>query len=100
MGPNAADDPSLDGSERLVAREGILHSTVGDEEVLLDPNSEVYYGLNPVGTYLWDQLQDPRSVGELIERTADEFDVSRSECRDDVREFLADLLESDLVERR
>ena len=99
MGTEAPED-GLDGSETLVAKANVLHSTVDDEEVLLDSDTGVYYGLNPVGRFLWHQLQEPRPVADLVERTASEFDVSRSECEEDVREFLTDLVESDLAERR
>jgi len=89
-GPSAA--------ERVVATDGVLVSEVDDEQVLLDTDAGTYYGLNAVGTVLWDALQEPRSVEELVALTAEEFDVSSAECRDDVQSFVTDLDEADLVE--
>jgi outer membrane protein assembly factor BamB len=84
--------------DRLVATDGVLVSEVDDEQVLLDTDAGTYYGLNAVGTVLWDALQEPRSVEELVALTAEEFDVSSAECRDDVRSFVTDLDEAGLVE--
>lgn len=77
----------------------VLVSDVDDEVVMLDRESDVYYGLNEVGAFIWEQLAEPRTVAELEESTAEAFDVSRSRCRKDVQEFLTDLLDADLIER-
>jgi hypothetical protein len=87
-------------SDVTIRRTGeVLVSEVDGEVVMLDRESDVYYGLNEVGAHIWEQLEEPRTVEELEGSTAETFDVSRVRCRDDVREFLGDLLESDLVER-
>jgi len=92
---DGAEPPPAD---RLVVTDGVLVSEVDDEQVLLDTDAETYYGLNAVGTYLWEALQEPRSVDELVAMTAEEFDVPTGECRDDVRSFVTDLDEAGLVE--
>ena len=91
--------PTLPDGGPLVRIDGVLDSSVDDERVVLDTDSEIYYGLNEVGAHLWEQLEKPRSVDELVTSTAEEFDVATSECREDVRSFLADLLDVGLVER-
>jgi hypothetical protein len=91
-------DRKLSQEAKLVRTNTVLDSSIEDEQVVLNTDSEMYYGLNPVGGFLWEQLEEPRTVMELVEVTAEEFDVASSECRADVRSFLVDLLEADLVE--
>jgi hypothetical protein len=94
------DDRTADTDDgRFVASEGVLSSEVDDEEVVLDTESGTYYGLNAVGRLLWEQLQEPCTVEELVDAVASEFDVGREECRADVDAFLTDLGEAGLVER-
>lgn len=90
-------DP-LSPGESIVATEACLASAVDDEQVILDTDTGTYYGLNPVGSYLWTLLEEAHTVEELVSKTATEFDVSKGECRTDVRSFLAEMHEAGLVE--
>jgi hypothetical protein len=99
MAGDSDDEDGLHDSVTVVASDEILRSEVDGESVILDQKSEVYYGINEVGSHLWRQIQEPRTVKELVESTTAKYDVAREECRDDVEEFLTDLLESDLIER-
>ena len=40
-------------SERLTVAPDVLFRLVGDEGVLLNLNTTLYLGLNPVGTRMW-----------------------------------------------
>jgi hypothetical protein len=64
---------------------------LGGEAVLLDLNTGVYYGLDPVGTRVWRLLQEPRSLAKLRDAIVDEFDVSPERCEADLAAFLASL---------
>lgn len=64
---------------------------LGGEAVLLDLNTGVYYGLDPVGTRVWRLLQQPRSLAELRDLVVDEFDVSPERCEADLAAFLESL---------
>lgn len=64
---------------------------LGGEAVLLDLNSGVYYGLDPVGTRVWRLLQQPRSLAELRDLVVDEFDVAPERCEADLAAFLSSL---------
>ncbi len=75
----------------------VVDAEVDDERVLLHCTTGVYYGLNPVGSYLWPLLATPTSVDELAQRVADHFDVAADICRPDVEAFLAHLSENGLL---
>lgn len=98
MGSNGDGDGSIQGDEAFVASGEILASEVDDELVILDNETEMYYGLNEVGRHIWNQLDDPRTFDDLVGSVSTEFDVSRSECRSDVESFLEDLIDSGLID--
>jgi len=85
--------------DQFVRTERVLDSSVDDERIVLDTDSEMYYGLNRVGAYLWDELEEPHTVEELVASTTEEFDIEPPECQYDVQTFLTELLEVDLIER-
>ena len=84
-------------STTAVASESALSTTVDGSTVILHQDSGTYYGLNEVGTFIWDLLQEPCSVDDICSEVFAEYDVTRERCRSDVEELLADLAANDLV---
>ena len=56
-----------------------------------------YYSLNDVGARVWELVQEPLTVRELIDRVAAEYDVERDRCRQDLLELLDELSTAGLV---
>jgi hypothetical protein len=71
---------------------------LNDEVAILDLNKSVYFGLDTVGAYVWEALQEPRCVADLCAAVSDHFDVTPAECREDIVRFLESLREAGLVE--
>jgi len=65
----------------------------------LDLKDESYFGLNQVGTRVWQLLQDSPTVEETFDTLSDEYDVRREQLASDVGELLARLVEAGLVLR-
>ena len=80
-----------------VATDNALSTTLDGESVILHQDSGTYYGLNEVGTFIWDLLQEPHSVDNICSEVVAEYDVTRERCRSDVEKLLADLADKGLV---
>lgn len=77
--------------------------TVGDETILVPIRSHVaelesVFLTNDVGRAIWEMLETPQAVDRLVERVVESFEVSETDARRDVGEFVAALLEARLVE--
>ena len=57
------------------------------------------FTLNPVGEYIWQQLDAEKTLGDIRDGIMDTFDVEEDRANCDIREFLGELLEEDLVGR-
>ncbi len=68
-----------------------------EEAAILNLKDGVYYGLNPVGARIWNLIQKPIKVSEILEVILDEYDVERDVCKNDLFELLGQLLENELV---
>ena len=66
--------------------------------VLLHLGTGVYFGLDPVGTRVWQLLAEGRSLPEILELLTDEYDVGKRRAAADLREFVAALSENGLVD--
>ena len=76
----------------------VLFQEVAGEIVLLDLESESYFGLDPVGSRIWTLLQAGRKVGEVVDEILREFDVDRKTVEADMAELLERLSEAGLIQ--
>jgi len=76
---------------RLVPSDQAIESRVGDETVLLHLENETYYGLDAVGTSIWEMLKQGMALGSICSALAEEFGVPRETIEADTRLFLAEL---------
>lgn len=81
-----------------IQRSSELVSTNMDGEiVMMSINNGEYYGLDPIGSRIWEILEKPIQVNDLIVALLKEFEVSREQCEKDSFEFLNYLLEKKLL---
>jgi hypothetical protein len=92
---------SLLQSQLPRARSTIVWVALPDGAVLFCPETEVYYGLDPVGASIWELLpENAHSLETLSMAVNARFPDGRlDDIRDDVSEFLTALEESGLVVR-
>ena len=81
----------------LVAAANQVSCDVDDEAALLNLDTGVYYGLNPLGAYIWKLVQSPVTFRALRERLSDEFPAEPN-IDQDLRQFLDEMVNAGLVE--
>jgi hypothetical protein len=70
---------------------------VGDELVFLAESGDQYISLNPVGSFIWQQIDGNHSLQDILDILCDEYDVPREEALGDLREFVAQLAAEGLL---
>lgn len=76
-----------------------VSSSLDNETIILNHDAGVYYGLDEVGTIVWEQLQQkPATVDELKKVILDEFDIDEATCENDIKALLKELMDEKLVE--
>lgn len=89
---------TLSCESTVVAKSGNIFSQLLREVIVLNPRSGVYFGLDSVGSEIWNLIQQERSVSEINEMLLAEYDVHADQCAKDVLVFLSQLTENDLIE--
>lgn len=84
-------------ADKIKISDQVLSQEVSGETVLLDLQSEFYFGLDKTGTRIWELLQSGVSIQDLIGKMLDEFEVDRETLEADVNALLGKLLEAGLV---
>ena len=61
-------------------------------------NNCEYYGLDDIGSRIWELIEHPVKVSDLIDTLLERFDVDRETCEIDVLKFLNELNEDRILE--
>ena len=56
------------------------------------------YSFNGTGSLIWQMLDSPRTVGELVEAVAQQFEVEPARAEQDVKGFVREMIAVCLVE--
>jgi hypothetical protein len=82
---------------RVTIPEKVIFKKVGEETVLLDFEAGVYYGLDPVGTRMWELLAEGQSLDDVADGMTAEYEIDRETLSRDMRTLLGDLASRGLV---
>ena len=84
-------------TQKITISEEALSQEVNGETVILDLKSESYFGLDEVGTRVWQLLQEHEDVQKVFEAMLEEFDVDANTLASDMKNLINDLIEKGLI---
>ena len=87
----------MDLHEKVEISPQVIAREVGDELVILDLAGGSYFGLDAVGTRIWQLLREGKNPAEVCEIMVDEYEVSREELERDIIILLEELLSRELI---
>lgn len=86
-------------SDRVRVPDDVLISNLQEESVILNLDSERYYGLDDVGTRFLSVLNSADSIEAAYETLHDEYDVDAHSLRQDLLELVEDLVKQGILIR-
>ena len=86
-------------SDRVRVPDDVLISNLQAESVILNLDSERYYGLDDVGTRFLSVLNTSDSIEAAYEVLRDEYDVDAHNLRQDLLELVEDLVKQGILIR-
>jgi len=75
----------------------LIANQMDGEIVMMSVDNGEYYGLDETGSRIWELMEFPVVISDLLDSLHSEFDVDKDECTRDTMEFLNDLYEKDLL---
>lgn len=60
-------------------------------------NREVFE-LDEVGELVWESINGEKSINDIIDKVSRAYDVDKSDIRQDIEDFINDLIQKNLVE--
>jgi hypothetical protein len=65
--------------------------------VMMDIATGKYYNLGETGGRIWNLLEQPTTLSDLIRTLTSEYEVSAEQCKEDVLAFLQQLVDRGLL---
>jgi Coenzyme PQQ synthesis protein D (PqqD) len=88
----------LSFNQRVKLSDDVLISDLQGESVILNVNSQRYYGLDKVGTRFLRLLSTSETIEQAFDALLAEYDVEADQLRVDLSDLLAELRDQGLVE--
>ena len=76
----------------------IVHADMDDEIVMMSIEKGEYFGIDAIGSRIWEMLEGEKSIGEICAGLCASYDVDESVCRQDVIRFLENMHERNIIE--
>jgi hypothetical protein len=87
----------MPGQTSAVAADAVAWTELGDESVLLQTETGLYFGLDEVGTEIWRRVAGGAAEDEIVAALADRYDADRTQIRADVASFMVALRANGLI---
>ena len=78
----------------------IVARDVGAETVILNLDSGIYFGLDPVGARFWQLIAEGKTLAEIRDEMLEEYEVTPAQLENDLLELVNELLAKNLVTER
>jgi ornithine carbamoyltransferase len=85
-------------NQKITFADTVFAQKVDGEMVLLDMNSENYFGLDEVGTAIWQAMQEKETLKEVLGVLLEQYEVESEVLEKDLLSFVDQLVQSGLVE--
>jgi len=90
-------DVSRQLTDRLRAHSSVLSRELGGETVLLNLESGVYYGLDAIGTRVWNLLAQGHALADVCSIMVEEYDVPPETLQRDLMTLVDELCDKQLL---
>lgn len=84
--------------QRIAVTSDALVSIIAGESVILNCQTESYFGLDHTGTRMWTALTTSASIQAAYESLVSEFDADKDLLRRDLLAFIEQLTDRKLIE--
>ena len=85
-------------ADRVAVPQHVLIRFLDKESVLLNIETERYFGLDETGTRMWQLVTSAPSIDTAYQQLLDEYEVQPEPLRKDLLELLSRLVENGLLQ--
>lgn len=86
-----------------VRSRSVVSRVIGGETLIVPVRGKVgdlasIYSFNGTGSWIWQSLESPKALADVIGKVADEYDIAIEQAREDVERFVKEMIAVGLVD--
>jgi hypothetical protein len=91
------------GEQLYVRSRSVVSRVIGGETLIVPVRGKVgdlasIYSFNGTGSLIWQSLESPKALADVIGVVADEYDVAREQAQEDAERFVKEMISLGLVD--
>lgn len=87
----------MDLNQTITLSPDVISQEVSGETVILDLNSENYFGLDEVGTRIWQLVEETGNLQQVYDRMLAEYEVDEEQLLEDMGKLILEIEKIGLV---
>jgi hypothetical protein len=87
----------LNLNQTIALSPDVIAQEVSGETVLLDLESENYFGLDEVGTRIWQLIKETNDLNAIYNTLLDEYEISGDRLQQDLHVLLSEIEDLGLI---
>ncbi len=88
---------TLNIQSEISRADDLIASQMEDEIVMMSITNGKYYGMNNVGSAIWNLLEQPSKVSDICSKLVEEYEIDEPTCEKEVLAYLEQLLDQQLI---
>jgi hypothetical protein len=88
---------TINNQDRVILNQELLQSEIDGETIMMSIDNGKYYGLNTVASRIWEIIKDEPLFAEIVEKLVTEYDIDKTQCEKETKDFLIKLIENKLI---
>lgn len=87
----------MDLNQTIKVSPDVISQEVSGETVILDLNSENYFGLDEIGTRIWQLVEETGDLETIFQRMLEEYEVEEDQLEEDLEKLISEVEKIGLV---
>ncbi|MEM7058131.1 MAG: PqqD family protein [Pseudomonadota bacterium] len=87
----------INPADKFIRSDAVTHADVENESILLHFERGEYFGLNAVGQTIWEALETPHSLDEVVSHVMNEYEADEAVIRADVTKLFDELCTNGII---
>ena len=78
-------------------KDGFIWREMDGETFILSETGDKIITMNKVASYIWQQSDGKQSLNQILGKILEDFEIDRKQAENDLRQFIDEMLEKDMI---
>lgn len=87
----------MNTTQTIARSDNFVFNEVDGELVMMNIETGAYASLNETGKSIWQLLDAPKNIADVVSALVEEYDIDQSTCENEVLPFIENMVKNDVL---